>query len=261
MNIFQQFIKSLYSPETIAKFRFQGIGKTILYVFLLMLITFSVAAFHLGSTVSTTVNQFQEVLENELPYFELNNSILTSDLDEPMHIQIDGDNFVFDTTGTLTAYDVEQQYRQAIALLETEAILITDGVSESFRYREFGNINLTKGQLEELTESIVSLLPLIISIIVLILYVVLTALKYIGIFVLSFIGLILKKNAGITIPYKQVWILSAYAVTLPTVFFAITDSLYIYIPFSFTLYWLVAIIMLFLIFREIPKPKDDDTMN
>ncbi len=261
MNIFQQFIKSLYSPETIAKFRFQGIGKTILYVFLLMLITFSVPAFQLGSTISNTINQFQEVLENELPYFELKNSILTSELEEPMHITIDGDNFIFDTTGALTASDVAQQYSQALALLENEAILITDGVAESIRYRELGNINLTKGQLEDLTETIISLLPLIITIFVLIMYVVLTALKYIGIFVLSLLGLIIKRNVGITLPYKQIWILSAYAVTLPTVFFAITDSLYIYIPFSFTLYWVVAIIMLFLTFREIPKPKDEDIID
>ena len=39
MNIFKQLIVSLYSPKDIAKFHQQGIGKTILFVFFLTLIS------------------------------------------------------------------------------------------------------------------------------------------------------------------------------------------------------------------------------
>ncbi|XYJ24178.1 DUF1189 family protein [Bacillus velezensis] len=35
LNIFTALLKSTYSPADIAKTRFQGIGKAILYVFLL----------------------------------------------------------------------------------------------------------------------------------------------------------------------------------------------------------------------------------
>lgn len=256
MNIFQQFLKSIYSTATVSKFRFQGIGKTILYVFFLILITSSVAAYQLGSTVSNAVNQFQTVLENDLPEFELKNSILLSDLEEPLYIKIDGDNYIFDTTGTLSVTDIEENYNQVLAILQKETIYITDGVSESVGYDQLGSLDITKTELEGLTETVVDLLPLIIIIFIVILYIVLTALKYIGIFFLSFFGLLIKRKVGLALSYKQIWILSAYAVTLPTVFFAITDSLYIYIPFAFTLYWVVAFIMLYLIFKEIPKPEE-----
>jgi hypothetical protein len=258
MNIFQQFIKSLYSPQTIAKFRFQGIGKTILYVFVLMLITLSISAYQLGSMISTVVQQFQYELKNELPDFELKNSILTSDLEEPLILIEDGDVIIFDTTGTFSVTDIEEQYSNAIALLEKEAVIVSDGVAESFRYGEFGNLNMTKQSVEEFTDTIVDLLPLIISIAVMILYLFFTSLKYLGIFVLTIFGLIIRKNTGTVLSYKQVWILSAYAVTLPTVFFAIIDALSIYIPFAFTLYWIVAVIMLYLIFKEIPTPKQEE---
>lgn len=261
MNIFQQFFKSLYSPQTVAKFRFQGIGKTILYVFVLMMITTSIAAYQLGSTISTVVQQFQVDLQNELPDFEIKNSVLISDLDEPLYITQNGDLFIFDSSGTLTVSDIEKQYKNALALLETEAVFVSDGVAESFRYREFGNVNFTKEQVEELTETVVELLPLIISIVVFILFLVLTTLKYIGIFVLTLFGIIIRKNTETALSYKQVWILCAYAVTLPTVFFAITDSLNIVIPLSFTLYWIVAVIMLYLIFKEIPKPKVEEVVE
>ncbi|RXI99438.1 DUF1189 domain-containing protein [Anaerobacillus alkaliphilus] len=258
MNIFQQFIKSIYSPPTVAKFRFQGIGKTILYVFVLMLITTSITAYQLATTISTTVQQFQADLRDELPDFELRNSILISDIEEPIYLTQNGDMVIFDTTGTLTKAEIENRYNNVLALLETEAVLVSEGVAESFRYRDLGNINMSKQQVEELTETVVDLLPLIISMIVLILYLVLTALKFIGIFVLTLFGLIMKKTSEATLSYKQIWILSAYAVTLPTVFFAVTDALRIQIPISFTLYWVVAVIMLYLIFKEIPKPKQEE---
>ncbi len=261
MNIFQQFVKSIFSPPTVAKFRFQGIGKTILYVFLLMLITTSVAAFQLGSIISTSIQQFQTDLTDELPNFELRNSVLISDIEEPLYLDQDGNIIIFDSTGTLTREEIESQFDNALALLETEAILVTEGIAEAFRYRDLGNINVTKQQIEGMTETVVGLLPLIISIVVLILYLVSTALKFIGIFALTLFGLIMKKSSEAVLSYKQIWILSAYAVTLPTTFFAIIDVLRIHIPFAFTLYWIVAVIMLFLIFKEIPKQNDDDDLN
>ncbi|MGQ0517969.1 DUF1189 family protein, partial [Bacillus sp. D-CC] len=39
MSIFTQLVKSVYSPKDMALFRFQKIGKTILYIMLLCLIT------------------------------------------------------------------------------------------------------------------------------------------------------------------------------------------------------------------------------
>ncbi|OIJ22168.1 hypothetical protein BKP45_05700 [Anaerobacillus alkalidiazotrophicus] len=258
MNIFQQFFKSIYSPQTVAKFRNQGIGKTILYVFVLMLISVSVSAIQLGTGISNTVNNFQVALKTDIPDFELKNSVLTSELEEPLFITIDGEQFIFDTTGSLTIRDIEQNYTHVLALLETEAVFITEGITESFRYREFGNLNFTKEQVEEITSSVINLLPLIIAVVVLILYFFLTAMKFIGVFFLSFIALLIRKKLDLILPYKKVWILSAYAVTLPTIFFAITDALYIFIPFSFTLYWVVAIIMIYLIFKEISTIHEDN---
>ncbi|CAG9619323.1 DUF1189 family protein [Sutcliffiella rhizosphaerae] len=73
MSIFLQLIKSLYSPKTMAAFRFQGIGKTILYVFFLVLVT-SIPLF-----ISFGTNAF-DILDN------LDES--TADLDQLMVIFI-----------------------------------------------------------------------------------------------------------------------------------------------------------------------------
>ncbi|UTW69932.1 DUF1189 family protein [Anaerobacillus sp. HL2] len=83
-----------------------------------------------------------------------------------LYVKIEDDNFILDTTGTLTASDIKTKYNHAFALLQTEAVFLADGVSESIQYQEMGNLTITKEQLEELTETIIDLLPLIISIVI-----------------------------------------------------------------------------------------------
>ena len=82
-----------------------------------------------------------------------------------------------------------------------------------------------------------------------------TGLKFIGVSVLALIGLLLKGKHLTSIHYRHLWGLSSYAVTIPTIFFAITDFLKIMIPFSFLIYWASAILILYLTIKEIPVPK------
>ena len=79
--------------------------------------------------------------------------------------------------------------------------------------------------------------------------------KFVGITVLAIVGFILRKKLNLKAPYRILWILSAYAVTLPTILFTFIESLRFNIPFSFTIYWVTAITMLYLILRRIPKPR------
>ncbi|OLO26951.1 hypothetical protein BTR23_21530 [Alkalihalophilus pseudofirmus] len=253
MNIFKQLIRSLYSPKDIAIFRFQGIGKTIFYVFLLMAIISIPNAVSISTTTYQGVNYLATSLQEEIPDFALQNGVLTSDFSSPY---IDGDEsnfFILDSTGELTVNDI-YQYDNGLALLEREAVIMTDGIAETIRYRDFGNLNLTKAEISSLVTSIADVLPIILSIILLLLYIFITALKFIGITVLALIGLVFKNKAGLNLKYRHLWILSAYTVTLPTAFFALTESFGIFIPFSMFFYWAIAIFMLYRVLQYVPKP-------
>ncbi|MBU8905709.1 DUF1189 domain-containing protein [Desertibacillus haloalkaliphilus] len=254
MNVFTQFFKSLYSPKDIAIFRFQGIGKTILYIFVMMAIVSLPAGINVATSFTQGVNQFQQALEQDVPDFEFVNGTLTSKSDEPMIDETADGTFIFDTTGTITLANV-QEYEQAFALLQHEAILVTDGVPQQLRYQDFGNLSLTKTETEAIAATVSELMPIIIALVLFLMYLFVTALKFIGIVALSLIGFIVRKSAQVKLSYKQLWILSAYAVTLPTTLFGITDALRIYLPFSFTIYWAIAIVMLNLIVKKVPKPK------
>ncbi|MFC5713389.1 DUF1189 domain-containing protein [Thalassorhabdus alkalitolerans] len=253
MNVIQQFIRSLYSPKYIAAFRFSGIGKAISYIFFLMFITSIPAGITFTSSMLTLTSQVDSALHEDLPDFELRNGILHADQEEPLYIEDNGDTIIFDATGTVSREDIDTE--PAIALLREEVVVIEDGTIESFSYGQAANLHLTKDEIISLMDTVSGLLPILIPVFLLGLYLFVTAMKFIGIFSLSLFGLLLRRKVAIRLPYRNIWIMSAYAVTLPTLVLAIIDAAGIALPFSFTVYWAIAFIMLFAAYRRLPKPK------
>lgn len=86
MNIFKQLLKSLYSPKDIAKFRFQGIGKTIFYVFLLTLLSILPTTYHLVTDINMGNEVTKETLKEEVPPFSFENGQLSLDSSTPVII-------------------------------------------------------------------------------------------------------------------------------------------------------------------------------
>lgn len=254
MNIFQQFLKSIYSPKDVALFRFQGIGKSIGYVFLLMLISTVITGISIGNDMLKWVSLTHEKIINELPDFELKNGKLSSNLDSPIIEESDGFTFIFDPTGKVTLDDVTT-HRNAIGLLQKEAVIVNESEKQQLPYSTFGDITLNKNKIVSFTKQLNSIIYVILPFLFLFIYLFQTSFKFIGISVLAAIGLFLAKQFNRKLRYNSLWILSAYAVTIPTLFFAITDALKIFIPFAFLLYWVTATIVLYLIIVEIPKAK------
>lgn len=254
MNIFKQFLKSIYSPKEVALFRFQGIGKTIGYVFLLMFICTLITGISLGIDFFKWTSATNEKIINELPNFELKNGILTSELDSPLIQESNGFTFIFDSTGQVTAGDVSK-HNNAIGLLQKEAVLVNESQSQQLPYASFGEISVNKETIVSFTDQLDTIGLIILPILFLFIYLFQTSLKFIGISVLALIGLMLNAQMKRKLRYNSLWILSAYAVTIPTLFFSITDALKIYIPFAFLLYWVTGALVLYLIIVEIPKSK------
>ncbi|MFC4738124.1 DUF1189 domain-containing protein [Bacillus daqingensis] len=254
MNIFQQLIKSTYSPETIAKFRMAKIGRTILYVFLLMLIASLPAFIGLSITISSLFQAGNDYLD-EIPDFDIENGVLQSDLDEP-YINDENDmTLVFDSTGELGAEDADQ-YGNVVALLERELVFSAGGQADRFTYQEIG-LDLSKQEIEGFFTTLDDVSLLIISIVLAGFYLFNTALKFIGIFALSAVALLLKRNKADQLRYRHCWVLAAYTVTLPTLLLALLELIGFPLPFpiSFIVYWAIAIIMLYNVFKYVPSPK------
>lgn len=254
MNIFKQLYKSIYSPKDIALFRFQGIGKTILYVFLLTLLSILPSVYYLSSAITTGIESARTVLKEQLPDFTIKNGQLTADTSVPITIDQDHFTIVLDPTGTVTA-DKLTDSENSFALLKNEFVLVAGGQTETYDYSMVQGMALTKKELIDVTDTLKGVKMIIIPVISFIIYFFSSASSFIEVSILALFGLALKNLAGRKLNYRQLWRMAAYSETLPTVFFTIMAALKTNVPDSFLINWFVAIIVLFLAIKEIPQPK------
>ncbi|NRD80771.1 DUF1189 domain-containing protein [Bacillus sp. BRMEA1] len=255
MNIFTQFYKSIYSPKDIAIFRFQGIGKTILYVFFLTLISVLPSIIFFSQTLTSGLDSATSFIKDETPAFTIKNGQLSADTKVPITINKDHYTFILDPTGAVSVREVENE-DNAIALLKDQFVVSSGDHTETYQYGMMQGMNITKKDLLHFIDSISSMRGIIIPVISVIIYLISSAANFIEISVLALIGLLLKKLTARNLNYRQLWRMATYSETLPTVFFAIMSLLKTSVPNSFLINWFVVIIVLLLAIKEVPKPKN-----
>lgn len=250
MNIFKQLITSIYSPKTIATFQFQGIGKAILYVFLLSLLATLPIAIQLQNTLKNGIDDFENILRDELPDFSIKNGTLLSDEQNPIEIRTDQFIIVFDPSDTYSDSDIEKK-GDAIAFLKKKFVFISNGIPQSFDYKML-NRDLTKAAILDFMKQIDHIVPIFIPILLVIMYLFNSVTKFIEITILALFGLFYKNNMNRTLNFKQVWIISAYSTTMATIFFTLMNAFQLIVPFAFVINWFVCLIILHLVIKEIP---------
>jgi hypothetical protein len=254
MNIFKQFYKSIYSPKDIALFRFQGIGKTIVFVFLLTFISILPSIFYLSTALTTGIDTAKTIIKDELPAFSIKNGTLSADTSVPVTIDKNNFSIILDPTGTISEDDVQDE-GNAFALLKDEFVLATAGNYNSYPYSMLEGLEITRADLLTFIDTIAGSKGIIIPLISLVIFLLSSAASFIEVSVLALIGLALKDLFGSKLSYRQLWRMAAYSETLPTLFFTIMAAMKTPVPNSFFINWFVVIIVLSLAIKEISKPK------
>lgn len=255
MNIFKQLFVSLYSPKDIAAFLHQGIGKTILYVFLLTLISVLPSFYYFNTAMTSGFETIKETFEKEIPSFTIEDGELTSDEKSPITINKGDLTFIFDSTGTVGQEEVARA-GNTIALLKNEWVYAAAGQSQSIPYTMMGISTITDKDLLNLFSSMESMLPVMVPVTDAFMYIFSSAMKFIEVSILALFGLLLQNMVNKSIQYRHLWRLSAYCVTLPTIFFTIMESLQTVVPGGLLINWFVALIMLMLTLKELNMQKN-----
>lgn len=261
MNIFKQFWLSLYSPKDIAKFRFQGIGKTILYVFLLVLISSLPVFITTANSVNNGTHAFQNAIENEIPDFEISNGKLHADADTFIEATNEDFDIYFDAQGTVSAEDIALKSDNALALLPTEFVIVTNGIAQSQPYSLFDGFELTKADLLQFMEQMDGLLTIILVTIIIVSYIFTAGMKFIEIAILALFATVILNVGRKNLQYRHMWRISAYSVTLATVFFAIMNAMQVTVIAGSLVNWGVSFVIVYLAYKEIPTPKKKQTVN
>ncbi|MCM3725139.1 DUF1189 domain-containing protein [Neobacillus cucumis] len=255
MNIFKQFYKSIYSPRDIALFRFQGIGKTILYVFFLTFISILPSIIYFSTALIEGIDAAKTIIKDEAPSFSIKNGKLTAKTDVPVTIDKDNFTIIIDPTGAISGDDVADE-GNAFALLKDGFALSSGGNVETYPYSMMNDIHISNSDLLNFVDTIGGMKGIIIPVVSLFIYIFSSAASFIEISVLAFIGLALKGNRKLN--YRQLWRMAAYSETLPTLFFTIMTAIQTVVPNSFLINWFVVIIVLYLAIKEVPKPKSSN---
>ena len=255
MNIFTQLVKSLYSPKDIAKYRFQGIGKTIAYVFFLTFIMILPVAIYFTMAFMTNVSEFNTALKKDIPQFEIKDGILHSDVEAPQLIEKDDFTIQFDSTGTLTADDLNTFNDVTVGLLKDKAILYVNGQIQELEYSLIPGLNLTNESASEYIENANASFYLVIGLVILVMYLMTAALQFLEVTLLAYFGGLFATVLGRRLNFGQQWRLAAYSFTLSVIFFTFMDFIQVPVIGDFYVKWFISLMMLYMAIKELPAPK------
>jgi hypothetical protein len=254
VNLFQQWYKSLYSPKDIAKLRFQTIGKTILYVFLLSLFSIIPPSVYSSIEIVKAIDNFEEIVETTLPEFTIENGKLVSPINEPQLYVFNNTYVLFDPTGEWSAENLED-YAQSIGFFSNEFAYHSTTYTQGLPYEMVNDLSLSKEKVSEYIDTLSGILPIIISLIIVASYVFSAGIKFIEISIYALFGLTISRLLAKQVPYRRLWVLSAYSITLAVTFLTIMSIAKISVVSSYFVYWFVSLTMLSLSLREIPGKK------
>jgi hypothetical protein len=255
MNLFQQMYKSIYSPKDIVTFRFQGIGKTIRYVFLLVLISILPTTVQFITFSSSSLQSVKESLENDLPSFTIENGSLSSEENQPMTVEKDDMIILFDSTGEMEEDDLELE-RNTIAFLENKLVVISDGNRQTNSYSAFSQFPVTDEMIIDVIDSILSLKWILLPAALLVLYLFASGLMFLKVSIFAMIGVLIAQLIKRNMNYRQSFRVAAYSATLSTLFFTLMKVLQTSITAAPLLDWFVMTVIMYLVVKEIPRPKN-----
>ena len=255
MNIFSQFIKSLYSPKHIASYRFQGIGKTILYAFLLSLITILPSAIYLTNAILDGADHMAKALVTEFPDFEIKDGRLYSEEKTPVIIDDDAATFHFDSTGTLKANDITSPTGIHFGILKDEFVIAADGESQIISYSMIPGLELTNEEASDFIKSAKSSLYIFIGLFLVMMYLFTTAILFLEITLLAYLSGIFITFMNRKANFGQQWRIATYSFTLAITFFTFMNFIQVPVIGDVYVKWFITLMMIYLTIKEMPIPK------
>jgi hypothetical protein len=187
---------------------------------------------------------------DEVPDFQLTEGILTSNIKEPLIGELQGDTYIFDTTGT---YDEDKvsEANATFALL-ADRMIINDGASkQTIPYSDLAGLEFTKSDLNNWIDLFANIKWLLFVVVIVVIYVV----EYITILllalILALVDLMLNLTSSHKLPYGRIWVLGAYCMTIPTIVSWILESFQVHLPFAGFIFFIASAVILFMVKREV----------
>lgn len=239
---FKRMKDSVINFDKYLDFTEEKVSIAIKYIFKLVLVFSFIVGTVLASSVFYQSKNMIGSLKNEIPEFSVENGILEFKGEDKRIIKNDENGYfsiVVDNQGYSLDEIVEtNNYQIVIGALKDRIVLKdTQGLQSIITYKQIGEqYDLANANKEELfktvEEKIASILYPIMVIIPISLYIVYLLRIFMDIILLSIVAYLLSRIMNLKLKYKSTFNISAYAITLPVILFAIYISINIFTGFT-----------------------------
>nr|WP_302597037.1 DUF1189 domain-containing protein [uncultured Cellulosilyticum sp.] len=240
MRFFQKFKNALYNAEAYAVFLKQGLGKGILYIFILSLILGGIISLKTAYGFNKGINEFINQSEGELPSFRIQDGRLSVDATMPITYKAEDMLFIIDTEQDIDDAALEG-YKQGIVISATK--MYSKKSTGQVEMLEFANCK----DLEVTTTDIAEFITRIRGIGVAIIIACGTLFSFIGKLLSIFIvmgigGIIVGALVHCKTNYEMSCQLGAYALTVPMLLKFILGLIGMTVPYFFVIYYGIALV-------------------
>ena len=244
MNFFYQVKESVIDFKFYKHIKDNRFAKSFLYLFLLLIIIYSMLTVRNYLLVKNVMEQAASGLRESIPEFQLENGKFSFEGEMPFYISSSNNAiFVIDTTGTLD--ETALQGTTAGILITEDAIHLKSNIQQqTLSFSEMKDTKFNKADLIELLPK----LSWWVLVLMLIWFVFVVAGQLLFAVILALIGLIISSSLNIDLKYKHLLNFSIYALTLPMLIDLAVDIAGLQIPqFIFFMIY-TAIAALYLLF-------------
>lgn len=230
ISFFKRAKNAIINFDEYQNFSKEKVGTALKYFLKLMIIFSIIVSVFLTARLYKEVETIKTSFANECPDFKIENNTLVIDeenkkYEKDFEYEILG--LIIDAENTDLTEEQEEKYQRVIAFYKDKIVMKTQDTKTSMTYEDISKnqeINgLSKQKILDYANSnvMISIYSAFLISTFLIIFIAYSIQIIIDIFLLSIIGVIMSKIAGVSLKYKEVFNMSVYALTLSVVLYLI----------------------------------------
>ncbi|WP_027963447.1 DUF1189 family protein [Halalkalibacillus halophilus] len=248
VNMIKRFSWSIHNFKKASALRIEKVGKSIWYLLLFMLLLTIPYVTTLVIDANQSLNQLQDNEEIQDLSFTYQRSGLSYDGSEDV-IEHHNLAIVFDES-LITEVDQDT----VLLMQEEQGTLFTNRNSYTFLYESMF-ANGESFTIEQLGSELLNFILVLMILSTAIYYCLSVFIKLAEITLLAFGGFIINRNLKRNVNYAQLWKLSVYAITIPTIIVTTIQTTGMNQNYSGVIFWIGSFIILYMILSKVPKKK------
>ncbi|BCZ46584.1 hypothetical protein psyc5s11_26510 [Clostridium gelidum] len=258
MGFRHKFAYSFFDFAAYKEFLVQGLGKSILYMFLVTLIFSTISNINIIDKFNSELSNVETTFIHSAPNFELKNGTLSVGSDEPIYYKYDDQQLIVDTSGK-TNKSILDSYSDGIYINSDELIMRQKYTTlQTLKFSNFPELNITKISIQDSMSALKIIFPVLLLFLNPIIAFLLNLIS--GFLIIGPLSLSISGVMGVKFKCSELCILSFYAMTLPLLLESLISISGIDVPEFYVIFYVLSLVYCGLAINKI-KNIDKSNLN